>query len=426
MNKIIIGFCGMTHLGICSASASISKGYHTICYDKNEQVINDLKQNIMPIKEPFINDVFIEKEDLCTFTNYCEDLKKCDVVYVAPDIQTNDYGESNLEELEEILDTIIEYVNSKAVLVILSQVPPGFTKKYTSKFKLLYYQVETLIFGEAYNRAILPERCIIGCKNPDAPLPATFTYFLDSFNCPIIKMNYQSAEFCKISINMCLISSITIANKMAEICENIGANWNEIKPALKLDKRIGKHSYINAQLGISGGNLERDITSTIKIAKKFNLNTDLMENFFQISNQRKNWVFDVMQKFIFPKIKNPQIAVLGLSYKNNTNSLKNAPSLMLLNHLKNNKVIAYDPVVNVKDFAPWCEQAKTIKDAFLKSDVIIVLTPWEEIIEVTYKMLNKKLINKYFIDPLNIFEKKKFSKLGIEYFSIGNSIKKDV
>ena len=102
MNKIIIGFCGMTHLGICSASASISKGYHTICYDKNEQVINDLKQNIMPIKEPFINDVFIEKEDLCTFTNYCEDLKKCDVVYVAPDIQTNDYGESNLEELEEL------------------------------------------------------------------------------------------------------------------------------------------------------------------------------------------------------------------------------------------------------------------------------------------------------------------------------------
>ena len=283
--------------------------------------------------------------------------------------------------------------------------------------------METLIFGEAFNRAMFPERYIIGCENPKDILPDTLAKFLNSYDCPIIKMNYESAEFCKISINMCLISTITIANKMAEICESIGANWNEIIPALKLDKRIGKHSYINAQLGISGGNLERDITSTIKIAKKFHLNTKLMESFFQISNQRKNWVFDIMQEFIFPEIHNPQIAILGLSYKPNTNSIKNAPSIMLLNHLKGKKVIAYDPVVNVKDFAPWCKQAKTIEDVFLKSDIIIVLTPWDEIKKMTYQLLSVKLLNKYFIDPFNVFEEAKIKKLGIKYFSIGNLIK---
>ena len=222
---------------------------------------------------------------------------------------------------------------------------------------------------------------------------------------------------------MYLISSITIANKMAEICENIGANWNEIKPALKLDKRIGQHSYINAQLGLSGGNLERDIASTINIAKSFNLNYELMGSFLQINNQRKNWVFDTVNKFVFPKLKNPKIAILGLSYKANTNSVKNAPSLLLLNQLKGKKLIAFDPIVNVKDLVTWCEQAKSPEEASSNADVIIVLTPWSEIIDVTLKPTNTAIKNKFFLDPFNVFDKEKIMSLGFNYYSIGNLLK---
>ena len=128
-------------------------------------------------------------------------------------------------------------------------------------------------------------------------------------------MKYESAELTKISINMHLISSISITNKMSEICENIDANWNEIIPALRLDKRIGKYAYINAQLGISGGNLERDIATTIKISKKHNINTELFENFFFKSAMiEKNWIFQMIEKKVFPYISFPRIAILGLRY----------------------------------------------------------------------------------------------------------------
>ena len=328
-----------------------------------------------------------------------------------------------MKELKKIIDITTKHINSNAVLVILSQVPPGFTENLYKKFKKIYYQVETLIFGQAFDRAINPERFILGCKDPKVALEKSLLIFLTTFDCPIIKMGYESAEFCKISINMCLISSITIANKMAEICENIGADWNEIKPALKLDKRIGQHSYINAQLGLSGGNLERDIASTINIAKSFNLNSELMESFFQISSQRKNWVLDLVNKFVFPKLKNPKIAILGLSYKANTNSIKNAPSLLLLNQLKGQKLIAFDPIINVTDLAPWCEQANSPEEASSNADIIIVLTPWSEILDMNLKPLNTLIKNKFFIDPYNVFDKEKITSLGFNYYSIGNLLK---
>jgi UDPglucose 6-dehydrogenase len=420
MSKPIIGFCGLTHLGICSASASLSKGFKTICYDPDKELVENLKMDVLLIEEPFVKDVLFQNKSLLNLTSNPQDLKKCDLIYISLDVKTNDIGQSDLKELRKIIDTTSKHINQNSVLVILSQVPPGFTESLYKKFKKVYYQVETLIFGQAFDRAINPERFILGCKDPKVTIEKTLLYFLNAFECPIIKMGYKSAELCKISINMCLISSITTANKMAEICENIGADWNEIKPALKLDKRIGQYSYIDAQLGLSGGNLERDITSTINIAKSFNLNSELMESFFQISSQRKNWVFDTVNKFAFPKLKNPKIAILGLSYKANTNSIKNAPSLLLLNQLKGKELTSFDPVVNVKDLVPWCEQAKSPEEAISNADIIIVLTPWSEILEMNLKSLNTLIQNKFFIDPFNVFDKERITSLGFNYYSIGN------
>ena len=420
MNKPIIGFCGLTHLGLCSASASLSKGFKTVCYDPDKVLIENLKSDVLLIEEPFIEDILFQNKSLLNLTSNPQDLKNCDLIYISLDVKTNDTGQSDLNELKKIIDITSKHINQNSVLVILSQVPPGFTESLHKKFKKIYYQVETLIFGQAFDRAINPERFILGCKDPKVAIEKSLLIFLNTFECPIIKMGYESAELCKISINMCLISSITIANKMAEICENIGANWNEIIPALKLDKRIGQYSYINAQLGLSGGNLERDIASTINIAKSFNLNYELMESFFQINSQRKNWVFDTINKFVFPKLNNPKIAILGLSYKANTNSVKNAPSLLLLSQLKGKKLIAFDPIVNVEDLAPWCEQAKSPEEASSNADIIIVLTPWSEILDMNLKSLNTLIKNKFFIDPFNVFDKERITSLGFNYYSIGN------
>ena len=155
-----------------------------------------------------------------------------------------------------------------AVVVILSQVPPGFTRARQRAGRALHYQVETLIFGRAIERALYPERFIVGCADPTAPLPPAYRQFLDAFGCPILPMRYESAELAKISINMCLVASVSVANTLAELCEQIGADWSEIVPALRLDRRIGPHAYLTPGLGIAGGNLERDLATVCALADR--------------------------------------------------------------------------------------------------------------------------------------------------------------
>src|SRR5204862_7230882 len=127
-------------------------------------------------------------------------------------------------------------------------------------------QVETLVFGRAVARARHPERFMIGCAGPAKPLPARYRELLEAFGCPILPMRYESAELAKISINFCLVASIGVANTLAELCEAIGADWAEIIPALRLDRRIGPHSYLAPGLGIAGGNLERDLRTVLDLA----------------------------------------------------------------------------------------------------------------------------------------------------------------
>src|SRR6185295_6857324 len=139
-------------------------------------------------------------------------------------------------------ETVSARAVSGAVLVLMSQVPPGFCRTLATRLDprlRLFYQVETLVFGNAVARAIHPERFMTGCANPKEGLPDVLRNYLEAFGCPILPMRFESAELCKIAINCFLVSSVTTSNTLAEICENTGADWYEIAPALRLDKRIG-------------------------------------------------------------------------------------------------------------------------------------------------------------------------------------------
>ena len=124
-----------------------------------------------------------------------------------------------------------------------------------------------MFFGDAIQRALKPERIIIGAEDDHFP-DNKFKKYLSQYNCPIINMNYESAELAKIAINICLVSSISVANTLSEVCEKINANWFNVTKALKLDKRIGRHAYLSPGLGIAGGNLERDLSTITNIGKK--------------------------------------------------------------------------------------------------------------------------------------------------------------
>ena len=136
--------------------------------------------------------------------------------------------------LTALIGDVAATMRPDAIMVVLSQVPPGYTRALgVLPPQRLYYQVETLVFGQAVERATKPERTIVGCADPAAPLDPRFRAVLDAFGCPILPMRYESAELAKISINCCLVASVTVGNTLAELCERIGADWSEIAPALE-------------------------------------------------------------------------------------------------------------------------------------------------------------------------------------------------
>src|SRR5260370_5677060 len=209
----------------------------------------------------------------------------------------------------------------------------------------LYYQVGALVFGRAVERATQPERYIIGCADPGEKLPPALATLLGAYGCPILPMRYESAELAKISINCCLVAAVTVANTLAELAERIGADWREIVPALKLDRRIGAFAYLAPGLGIAGGNLERDLATVLRFAEATGSEASLIAAFLTNSAHRRDWVLRTLHREVFATNPGAALAILGLAYKENTHSIKNSPSLALIAALGPWRLALYDPAV---------------------------------------------------------------------------------
>ena len=231
-------------------------------------------------------------------------------------------------------------------------------------------------------------------------------------------MAYESAELAKISINMYLVASVTVTNTLAEICENVGANWEDIAPTLKSDKRIGPYAYLKPGLGISGGNLERDLNSIISIGSRFGTNTQAIQAFINTSIYTKNWLSKTFKKMKLKESKLSKVAVLGLAYKENTNSTKNSPALLFISKLQKYSVSAHDPVALVNNALTFVQEA-TVDNCLRDADVLVISTPWSE-----YKKLNPKKIKtlmrgRIIIDPYQIVNSDMARQYGFTCYSLG-------
>jgi UDPglucose 6-dehydrogenase len=420
MTLPVIGFAGMTHLGLVSGVSASEKGFSLVCFDPDAARIAALRKGDLPVSEPQLDELVKKNADRLKFTADTADLKVCDVIYVAPDVATDDRGQSDLQTINALLDTVFAAARTDAVIVVLSQVPPGYTRRRQREGRILYYQVETLIFGRAVERALHPERYIVGCADPAQPLPAAFRVFLEAHGCPILPMRYESAELAKISINMCLVASVTTANTLAELCEKIGADWSEIVPALKLDKRIGPHSYLAPGLGIAGGNLERDLATVCNFADEHGTDAGVVRAWIANSRHRRDWALRALQQELFPKVNEPVIAVLGLAYKQDTHSTKNSPSLALLDQLKAYPVRVYDPVVPASAVShPRCHGAASELEACLGADTVAVMTPWPQFAKLALPEIAKQLRGKLVLDPYALLDAAACRAAGLVYMTLG-------
>lgn len=415
-----IAYVGLTHLGICSAIAAASKGFPTFGFSPDADLVARLATSQLPVVEPGLDELLRNYRERIAFTADAAALHDCDVVFVALDVLTDDAGNSDLSPLNSLLDLVFRHARPESVIVILSQVPPGYTRTRVQAGRLLFYQVETLIFGRAVERATKPERFIVGCSDPRQPLPLAFAEFLNAFGCPILPMRFESAELAKIAINCCLVASVVTANTLAEICENIGADWSEILPALRLDRRIGPYSYLVPGLGIAGGNLERDLATIVKLGDAQGTDVGVVRAWQANSRSRRDWVLRKVHELVLTGRADPKLALLGLAYKENTHSTKNSPALSLLADLAPFGVIAYDPVVAVD--GSWHPRLSGAADALAAAegaDALIIMTPWPQFKDIKPTDIASRLRGKIVIDPFACLDRSACHAAGLSYHTLG-------
>jgi UDPglucose 6-dehydrogenase len=421
MTSPTVGFVGMTHLGIVSATAVAAKGFHVLCYDSDRDLIGRLARGSLPIVEPGLSELLASNGDAQRFSAEINAISDCDVVYISPDVPTDDSGKSDLDGIQHLIDATAAALGPDAVMVILCQVPPGFTRGLKIlPLERLYYQVETLVFGRAVERAMKPERYIVGCVTPERPLDRRLAAVLGAFECPIMPMRYESAELAKISVNMCLVASIAVANTLAELCEHIGADWSEIVPAIKLDRRIGAHAYLTAGLGIAGGNLERDLATIRELAAEHHTDASIVSAWMLNSRRRRGWAADTIRRTLLNRKPNATIAVWGLAYKENTHSIKNSSSLATLAQLDVAKIRAHDPAVPPSAISELAiERVGDPMDAVRDADALMILTPWPQYRDIRPQELAAKMPGRIVVDPYAMLDRAASRSAQLMHYTLG-------
>lgn len=418
----VIGFAGMTHLGLVSGIAASEKGFDVVCFDGDASRIEPIRQGRLPVSEPQLDALLAKNASRLHFTADAAALARCDVIYIAPDVPTDDQGASDVRPIEAMLATAFAAARPDATVVLLSQIPPGFTRARQQPGRALYCQVETLIFGRAVERALFPERTIIGCADPTQPLPQAYAQFLGAHGCPLLPMRYESAELAKISINMFLVASVSTTNTLAEVCENIGADWSEIAPALRLDRRIGPHAYLGPGLGIAGGNLERDLATVCQLADRYQTDAGVVRSWIANSRHRAGWAARTLKAVLLDGTPDAAVAVWGLAYKENTHSVKNSPSLATLAALPGASLRLYDPVVPAAAANHSnATGAASALEALAGARALMILTPWPEFKAIPPTQIATAMSGRIVLDPYAVLDGGAAAAAGLVVHTLGKA-----
>jgi len=409
----------MSHLGLVYAAAALAKGCRVCCFDDDRDLIARLRSLDLPIHEPGILEVMAANKSRIKFTADWSDLVGLDLVFLALDVATDDAGVKDLSALDHLTESLRSRVGNEAKIVLLSQVPPGYSRDKFQRGLIDYYQVETLVFGEALDRASNPERFIVGTPNEKA-LDPVLVDFLSQWECPTYTMLFESAELAKISINIFLAASVTATNTLASLCERNGADWASIRPAVSADKRIGPYAYLKPGLGISGGNIERDIRSLSDDLRGFGLDSSFVDAIATHSRYRKDWLIEKVA-VAFKEGYLGKVGVLGLTYKPDTLSLKNSPSIRLLMAFPERNFVVYDPMAKATGLEN-VEEARDVDEVFMVCDVVVVATPWPVFREFDWQsVFGSKLQTKHIIDPFGVCPRELVSRAGMgsKYCQLG-------
>ncbi len=429
MSGLPTGFLGLSHLGIISGIGWASLGSSVVAVDLEAEPVEQLGRGELPVHEPSLRELFAAARDRMTFSTDPSALAACDLVVVSRDIPTDTDNGSDPSVVDRLVDAAIPHLRPGSTLVLMSQVSPGSTRALATRVQArrpgagiaVYYWVETLIFGNAVERFLKPERIIVGAEDPDRPLPPSLDTGLRRFGCPILPMGYESAELTKTAINLYLFGAVTYANTLADLCEAVGANWSEMVPALRLDRRIGPAAYIRPSLGVAGGNLERDLVTLRGLGHQHGVDVAYVDTLLAHNARRYRWVQRQLDRRVLDRDGRAVVAVWGLAYKKNTRSTKNSMALRVIENLRGRaEVRAYDPLVRASDVSVAATLVESRDAALVGADCLLILTDWDEFASPPgggFESMRRPVV----IDCVGVMDPSRQALPGVEYVAMGRA-----
>lgn len=431
-----IAVAGTGYVGLVLGVVLANVGHKVTCVDTNEEKINMMRSGKSPIYEEGLEELMEKgKENLIYTSDYEMAYKTADVIFICVGTPEKADGSANLDYVFIVAEQIAKNMKSGTTVVLRSTVPVGTNDSVEGYIKTLvgetknFYIVsnpEFLAQGTAVRDTMYGSRLVIGVENNEAKEIMQRVYeplTKEPYNQPVLFMNRRSSEMVKYASNDFLALKISYINEIANFCEELGANIEDVTRGMSYDKRIGS-SFLNAGIGYGGSCFPKDTKALHWLSKIKDVEIKTIKACIEVNKTQKTRLFEKYKKIVNGDIKGKDIAMLGVTFKPNTDDLREAPSIdnvrLLLDYGAN--VTVYDPVGmdNFKRlFGDSINYASTIDEAIENKDAAFIMTEWKEIKEYNIENYKKLMQQPLVLDGRNCYEVSKMKDKGIDYISIG-------
>jgi len=432
-----LAMIGSGYVGLVSGACFADFGHDVVCVDKDEQKISDLDKNIMPIFEPGLADLVernVAAERLSFSTDLAGSVKDCDAIFIAVGTPSRrGDGHADLSYVYAASEEIAESITKRTVIVTKSTVPVGtgdeveliLKKKQPRDRFSVASNPEFLREGAAIRDFKRPDRIVIGTEDDWAKEVMTEIYrplFLNES--PILFTGRRTAELIKYAANAFLATKITFINEIADLCERVGADVQEVSRGIGLDNRIGS-KFLHAGPGYGGSCFPKDTLALMKTAQDNDSPVRIVETVVQVNDQRKRAMGRKVIHALGGDVRGKKVALLGLTFKPNTDDMRDAPSITIAQTLFDGgaQVTAYDPegMKLAKNILPDVEMADSSYNAAKEADAVVIVTEWDAFRALDLKKLAQTMKGNVLVDLRNIYNPTEVAQSGMVYTSVGRN-----
>ncbi|MGM0649190.1 MAG: UDP-glucose dehydrogenase family protein [Bacteroidota bacterium] len=432
-----ITMVGTGYVGLVSGTCFAEVGVNVSCVDIDAEKINKLNQGIIPIWEPGLETLVkrnVEKKRLSFTTSLKTGIKDSEALFIAVGTPPDEDGSADLQYVLNVAREAGKHMEDYLLIITKSTVPIGTAEKVRKVVKQeldnrdanIPFDVasnpEFLKEGDAINDAMHPDRIVVGTDSERAEKIMNRLYKPFVLNGhPVIFMDIPSAELTKYAANSMLATKISFMNDMANFCEKVGADINSVRRGIGSDRRIGKY-FIYAGTGYGGSCFPKDVKAVINSADQHNHSLDILKSVERVNERQKETLFHKAKAY-FGDINGKHFAMWGLAFKPNTDDMREAPALKLIDMFTKAgaTITAYDPVAMEeckRRVGNKITYAKKAYDAINNADALLLVTEWTEFRVLNYPSL-EKMNNKLIFDGRNIYDPKELKSHGYTYFGIG-------